>query len=105
MTALVLDLILNTVFHKAQFCVHYLLILIWLTYFMNAKKMIMKIILTTQLPIRALLTFPLSFLNYKQYEQKFFIVLAITLWMPIQVNVTYYLILKVLKLYLLMEHK
>ena len=36
MATLVLDRILDTLFHKSW--VHYFLILIWLTYFMNAKK-------------------------------------------------------------------
>ena len=59
-----LDQIMNTVFHKAQFWVHYFLILIWLTYFMNVKKKILQTMLTTQLPIHVILTSPLSYLNY-----------------------------------------
>ena len=51
-----LDEILNKVFHKAQFWVHYFLILMWLTYFMNAKKMILQIMLTPQVPIFVVLT-------------------------------------------------
>ena len=61
---LVLDWILNAVFHKVQFWVHYSLIIIWLTYIMNAKKLIFQTMLTTKLPLYALLTFPRSFLNY-----------------------------------------
>ena len=53
MIALVLDQILNTVFHKAQFWVHHFLVLILLTYFMNEKKKILQTMLTTQLPIRS----------------------------------------------------
>ena len=59
-----LDQIMNTVFHKAQFWVHYFLILIWFTYFMNVKKKILQTMLTTQLPIHVILTSPLSYLNY-----------------------------------------
>ena len=44
--------------------VHYFLILIWLTYFVNAKKMILQAMLTTQLPIHVPPTCrALSFLN------------------------------------------
>ena len=38
-------------------------------------------------------------------SKKFLISLVIIVWKPIQVNVTYYLVLKILKLYLLMEYK
>ena len=92
MIALVLDQILNTVFHKAQFWVHHFLVLILLTYFMNEKKKILQTMLTTQLPIRMVLSFLLSFLNYRVCQQKFLMGLVIIIWKPIQVNVTYYLI-------------
>ena len=52
---------------------------------MNAKKMILQTMLTIQLPIHVVLTFPPSYLNYRQ---KFLIGLVIN-----QVNVTYYLVL------------
>ena len=38
-------------------------------------------------------------------SKNFLISLVIIIWKPIQVNVTYYLVLKVLKLHLLMEYK
>ena len=52
-------------------------IALFLTYFMNEKKIILQTMLTTQLPIHVLLTFPLSFLNYRQPQQKFLISLEI----------------------------
>ena len=41
------------------------LILIWFTYFMNLKKMMLQTMVTTQLAIHVVLTFPPLFLNYK----------------------------------------
>ena len=38
-------------------------------------------------------------------QQKFLFGLATIIWKPIHVNVTYYLVLNVLKLHLLMEYK
>ena len=71
MNVLVLDRILNTLFHNDQFWVHYFLILIWFTFFMNAKKMILQTMLTTKLHILVVLTFLLSFLNYRISQQVF----------------------------------
>ena len=59
---------------------------------MNVKKMILQTILKTQVLVIAVLTFPMSFL-------------VIIISKPIYVNVTYYFILEVLKLYLLMKRK
>ena len=39
---------------------------------MNAKEMILQTMLMTQLLILVVLTFPLSFLNYRVSQQKFF---------------------------------
>ena len=39
---------LNAMYHKTQFWVHYFLIIIWLIYVINTKKMILQTMLTTQ---------------------------------------------------------
>ena len=56
-------------------------------------------------PVFVVLTFPLSFLNHRVSQQKFLIGLVIIIGKSIQVNATYYLVLKVLKMYLLTECK
>ena len=103
MSALVLHRILNTV-SEGFFC-PLLFNINMIDLFYECEENELQTLVTTQLPNHVLLIFPLSFLNYRLSQQKFLIGLAMIMWNSNEVNVTNNLVLKILKLYLLMEFK
>ena len=68
---------------------------------MNSKKMILQTMLTTELPIH----FPTVISELQAIPAKAFIGLEIIISKSIQVNVPYYLAIKVPRLHLLIEYK